>query len=69
VTAISSAEPTRRDFPCFATAAPVGAAGALTPLFGRMSPDASTVHLGCIALPPYQLTSDAKIRIGETSQA
>jgi ubiquinol-cytochrome c reductase iron-sulfur subunit len=48
VTAISSAEPTRRDFLFLATAA-VGAAAvasALVPLAGQMNPDASTIAAG-----------------------
>jgi ubiquinol-cytochrome c reductase iron-sulfur subunit len=48
VTAISSAEPTRRDFLYIATgaAAAVGAAATLAPLVGQMNPDASTIAAG-----------------------
>jgi ubiquinol-cytochrome c reductase iron-sulfur subunit len=48
VTAISSAEPSRRDFLYIATATvgAVGAAAALVPLIGQMNPDASTIAAG-----------------------
>jgi ubiquinol-cytochrome c reductase iron-sulfur subunit len=48
VTAISSAEPTRRDFLYIATATvgAVGAAATLVPLIGQMNPDASTIAAG-----------------------
>ena len=48
VTAMSSAEPTRRDFLYIATGAvgAVGAAATLVPLIAQMNPDASTVAAG-----------------------
>jgi ubiquinol-cytochrome c reductase iron-sulfur subunit len=48
VTAMSSAEPTRRDFLFIATSAvaALGAAGALWPLIAQMNPDASTIAAG-----------------------
>ncbi len=48
MTAISSAEPTRRDFLYIATATvgAVGAAATLVPLIGQMNPDASTIAAG-----------------------
>jgi ubiquinol-cytochrome c reductase iron-sulfur subunit len=59
VTAISSAEPTRRDFLYIATATigAVGAAATLTPLIGQMNPDASTIAAGApvdVDLSPIQ---------------
>jgi ubiquinol-cytochrome c reductase iron-sulfur subunit len=59
VTAISSAEPTRRDFLYIATATigAVGAAAALTPLIGQMNPDSSTIAAGApveVDLAPIQ---------------
>jgi ubiquinol-cytochrome c reductase iron-sulfur subunit len=59
VTAISSAEPSRRDFLYIATATAgaVGAAAALTPLIGQMTPDASTIAAGApveVDLAPIQ---------------
>src|ERR1700692_22480 len=59
VTAISSAEPTRRDFLYIATATvgAVGAAAALVPLIGQMNPDASTIAAGApveVDLAPIQ---------------
>jgi len=59
VTAISSAEPTRRDFLYIATATVgvVGAAAALVPLIGQMNPDASTIAAGApveVDLSPIQ---------------
>jgi ubiquinol-cytochrome c reductase iron-sulfur subunit len=48
VTAISSAEPTRRDFLFIATgtAAAIGVAATVVPLIGQMNPDASTIAAG-----------------------
>ena len=48
MTAISSAEPTRRDFLYIATGAlgAIGAAATLIPLIGQMNPDASTIAAG-----------------------
>ncbi len=49
MTAISSAEPTRRDFPYIATAGVVDAATILVPPIGQANPDASAgaqPHLG-----------------------
>jgi ubiquinol-cytochrome c reductase iron-sulfur subunit len=59
VTAISSAEPTRRDFLYIATATvgAVGAASALVPLIGQMNPDATTIAAGApvdVDLAPIQ---------------
>jgi ubiquinol-cytochrome c reductase iron-sulfur subunit len=59
VTAISSAEPTRRDFLYIATATvgAVGAAATLVPLIGQMNPDASTIAAGApieVDLAPIQ---------------
>jgi ubiquinol-cytochrome c reductase iron-sulfur subunit len=59
VTAISSAEPTRRDFLYIATATvgAVGAAATLVPLIGQMNPDASTIAAGApveVDLSPIQ---------------
>ena len=59
MTAISSAEPTRRDFLYIATATvgAVGAAAALVPLIGQMNPDASTIAAGApveVDLAPIQ---------------
>ena len=59
MTAISSAEPTRRDFLYIATATvgAVGAAAALVPLIGQMNPDASTIAAGApveVDLSPIQ---------------
>ncbi len=59
VTAISSAEPTRRDFLYIATATAgaVGAAATLAPLVGQMNPDASTIAAGLpveVDLSPIQ---------------
>ena len=59
MTAISSSEPTRRDFLYIATAAvgAVAAAAALMPLVGQMSPDASTIAAGApveVDLAPVQ---------------
>ncbi len=47
-TAISSAEPTRRDFLYIATGAvgAVGVAAAAAPLISQMNPDASTIAAG-----------------------
>ncbi len=57
--AISSAEPTRRDFLYVATATVgvVGAAATLVPLIGQMNPDASTIAAGApveVDLSPIQ---------------
>ena len=59
VTAISSAEPTRRDFLYIATATvgAVAAAATLVPLIGQMNPDASTIAAGApveVDLAPIQ---------------
>jgi ubiquinol-cytochrome c reductase iron-sulfur subunit len=59
VTAISSAESTRRDFLFLATATvgAVGAAAVLAPLVGQMNPDSSTIAAGApveIDLAPIQ---------------
>lgn len=59
MTAISSAEPTRRDFLYIATATvgAVGAAATLVPLIGQMNPDASTIAAGApveVDLSPIQ---------------
>ena len=59
MTAISSAEPTRRDFLYIATATvgAVGAASLLAPLVGQMNPDASTIAAGApvdVDLAPIQ---------------
>jgi ubiquinol-cytochrome c reductase iron-sulfur subunit len=59
VTAISSAEPTRRDFLYIATATvgAVGAASTLVPLIGQMNPDATTIAAGApvdVDLAPIQ---------------
>ena len=59
MTAISSAEPTRRDFLYIATATvgAVGAASLLAPLVGQMNPDASTIAAGApvdVDLSPIQ---------------
>ncbi len=59
MTAISSAEPTRRDFLYIATATvgAVGGAAALVPLIGQMNPDASTIAAGApvdVDLSPIQ---------------
>ncbi len=59
MTAISSAEPTRRDFLYIATATvgAVGAASALVPLIGQMNPDATTIAAGApvdVDLAPIQ---------------
>ena len=59
MTAIASAEPTRRDFLFIATGAvgAVGAAATLVPLIGQMNPDASTIAAGApveIDLAPIQ---------------
>ncbi len=59
MTAISSAEPTRRDFLYIATATvgAVGAAATLVPLIGQMNPDASTIAAGApveVDLAPIQ---------------
>jgi ubiquinol-cytochrome c reductase iron-sulfur subunit len=66
VTAISSAEPTRRDFLYIATgtAAAVGAAATLTPLISQMNPDASTIAAGApveIDLAPIQSGQIVKV--------
>jgi ubiquinol-cytochrome c reductase iron-sulfur subunit len=66
VTAISSAEPTRRDFLYIATAAvgAVGAAAALVPLIGQMNPDASTIAAGApvdVDLAPIQAGQIIKV--------
>jgi ubiquinol-cytochrome c reductase iron-sulfur subunit len=59
VTAISSAEPTRRDFLYIATATAgaIAAAATLAPLVGQMNPDASTIAAGLpveVDLSPIQ---------------
>ncbi len=59
MTAISSAEPTRRDFLYIATATvgAVGAASTLVPLIGQMNPDATTIAAGApvdVDLAPIQ---------------
>jgi ubiquinol-cytochrome c reductase iron-sulfur subunit len=59
VTAISSAEPTRRDFLYIATATvgAVAAAATLVPLIGQMNPDSSTIAAGApveVDLAPIQ---------------
>ncbi len=46
MTAISSAEPTRRDFPQIATAGAVDAATMLVPPIGQANPDASAIAAG-----------------------
>jgi ubiquinol-cytochrome c reductase iron-sulfur subunit len=66
VTAISSAEPTRRDFLYIATATvgAVGAAATLVPLIGQMNPDASTIAAGApvdIDLAPIQVGQIVKV--------
>jgi len=66
VTAISSAETTRRDFLFIATATvgAVGAAAALTPLIGQMNPDASTIAAGApveVDLAPIQAGQIIKV--------
>jgi ubiquinol-cytochrome c reductase iron-sulfur subunit len=66
VTAISSAEPTRRDFLYIATATvgAVGAAAALVPLIGQMNPDASTIAAGApveVDLAPIQAGQIIKV--------
>jgi len=66
VTAISSAEPTRRDFLLVATAAAgaVGVAATLVPLVGQMNPDASTIAAGApveIDLAPIQSGEIVKV--------
>ena len=59
MTAISTAEPTRRDFLYIATGAvaAVGAAATLGPLLGQINPDASTIAAGApveVDLSPIQ---------------
>ena len=59
MTAISTAEPTRRDFLYIATATAgaLGAAATLAPLIGQMNPDASTIAAGApvdVDLAPIQ---------------
>jgi ubiquinol-cytochrome c reductase iron-sulfur subunit len=59
VTAMSSAEPTRRDFLYIATGVvgAVGAAATLVPLISQMNPDASTIAAGApvdVDLKPVQ---------------
>ena len=66
MTAISSAEPTRRDFLFIATGTvgAVGAAAALTPLIAQMSPDASTIAAGApveVDLSPIQAGQIVKV--------
>jgi ubiquinol-cytochrome c reductase iron-sulfur subunit len=66
VTAISSAEPTRRDFLFIATATAgaVGAAATLVPLVGQMNPDASTIAAGApveVDLSPIQAGQIIKV--------
>jgi ubiquinol-cytochrome c reductase iron-sulfur subunit len=66
VTAISSAEPTRRDFLYIATATvgAVGAAATLVPLLGQMNPDASTIAAGApvdVDLSPIQAGQIIKV--------
>ncbi len=66
MTAISSAEPTRRDFLYIATATvgAVGAAAALVPLIGQMNPDASTIAAGApvdVDLAPIQAGQIIKV--------
>ena len=60
MTAISSAEPTRRDFLYIATGAvgAVGAAATLVPLIAQMNPDASTIAAGA----PIEVDLDADRR-------
>ena len=66
MTAISSAEPTRRDFLYIATATvgAVGAAATLAPLIGQMNPDASTIAAGApvdVDLAPIQAGQIVKV--------
>jgi ubiquinol-cytochrome c reductase iron-sulfur subunit len=66
VTAISEAEPTRRDFLLIATATvgAVGGAATLVPLVGQMNPDASTIAAGApveVDLAPIQAGQIIKV--------
>jgi ubiquinol-cytochrome c reductase iron-sulfur subunit len=66
VTAISTAEPTRRDFLFVATAVAgaVGVAATLAPLVGQMNPDASTIAAGApidVDLAPIQSGQIVKV--------
>ncbi len=66
MTAISSAEPTRRDFLYIATATVgvVGGAATLVPLIGQMNPDASTIAAGApvdVDLSPIQTGQIIKV--------